>query len=121
AAVPFGPAIAREMTDLVKPGRVPGLRDHLRAYQIVFELDLPHNRWMSERGSILTPGQNRSLIKAKTVHMRLSNPVAQTLNDQFLADRMVAVECVTATGIVEVEPLVPRHEEVVDTIVNSLE
>src|SRR6185436_18776751 len=53
AAVPLDPAIAGERTHLVQAGRVPGLRDQLRAGQDRVGLDVPDDRWPRDRPAVL--------------------------------------------------------------------
>ncbi len=121
ATVPFRPAVAREIADLVQSSGIPRLGDYLRVRQVFVEFDLPYDGRMSDGEAILTPRENGSLIEPKPVHVRFSNPVAQTINDQFLHDRMVTVERIAATGVIKIELSVPGYQEIVDAIINSFE
>src|SRR6516165_6218088 len=76
---------------------------------------------MCAGASVLAPCQDGPLIKPETVDVRLPDPVAQAFDDQLLRDRMVAVECVSATREVHVILQIPWHEEVMSAVIDAAE
>ena len=84
AAVPLGPAVAREVSHLIQAGRIPRLGDELRAGERLLELDLPDDRRVDERRAVLAARQNRALVEAEAVDVHLLHPVPQAIDNQLL-------------------------------------
>ena len=109
--VPDRPArAAREALDLVHPGGVPGLRDHLGVgQQRIFGDRLDHRRLDHH----LAPAE------PEAVDVGLGDHVPQAGEDQGADDRMVAVDRVAAAGVVEEAALLV--EEVIKAVVEPAE
>src|SRR5574337_400513 len=71
--------------------------------------------------AILAPRQNRTLVEPKSIDVCLAHPVPQTLYDELLHNRVVTVQGIAAPRVVKIELSIPRHEEVIDAIVDPLE
>ena len=87
AAVPLGPAEAREVADLVEPAGVPGLGDDLGVGQLVVELDVPEDRRVVHRAAVRPARQDRGEVEAEAVDVHLADPEAQALGDELLDQR----------------------------------
>ena len=109
------------MPDLVQPGGVPGLGDHLGIGQLVIQFDLPHHRRMRAGHPVLTARQDGPFIEAEAIHVGFPHPVAQTFDDELLGDGVVAVEGIAAAGEVHVILQVPGNQEVVSAVIDAFE
>ena len=84
AAVPFRPAVAGKIADLVQAGRVPGLGDDLGLLQRLGKLDAPDHRRMGHRHAVFAAGEDRALVETETVDVHLADPKLQALEDELL-------------------------------------
>src|SRR5213594_400373 len=84
SAIPLGPPITREMSDLVQSCGIPCLCDHFRICQDLIQLDLPNDGRIGQGCSVFAARQNGSLIEAESIDVSFPNPVAKTIDDQFL-------------------------------------
>ena len=73
AAIPFRPAVTREMADLIQPGGVPCLSDQFRIRKLLVEFDLPNNGRMLQWITVFTARQNGPLVKAEPVERETAN------------------------------------------------
>src|SRR5262249_44538438 len=119
--VPLGPAIDREVANLVEATGVPRLSDEFGIGEPFIQLNMPKSRRVFEGSAISTTSQNRGLIQAESIYMHLFYPVLQAFCDQLGCDRVVALEGVSAPTIIGIISLVIGIEAIIDTVVDPLE
>ena len=118
-AVPLGPPLRGERTDLERAGRVPGLGDDLRVGEHrIFGDQLDHRR-IRHQLALPVAAQDRSQVEAEAVDVVVVHPMPQAMEDHLADDRVVAVDRVAAAGVVLVAAVVGQH--VIDFVFQALE
>ena len=119
-SVPLCPsAPGWKASHLVHAARIPGLRDQLHARQQRIPCQTVQKRRVFHRGAILIAPKDTGQIESESVDVIVDRPVPQTLHDQFLDDRMIAVDGIPAAGEIIVIPI--RRQHIVDVVVEPLE
>jgi hypothetical protein len=116
AAVPLRPASPRERAELVEAPGIPGLGDELRVTELVRKLSQRHYGRVLHHGAVGRSRQHRSEVEPEAVDVVRVDPVAEAVEHQLRADRVVDVERVAAPGEVEQLARIVRRDHVVGVV-----
>ena len=120
ASVPFRPAFpGRERTHLIESAGIPGLGNELDISKDRIEGQTPQQRRLIQGSAVITAPEDGRQIEPETVHPVVRHPVAETVEDQLLNDRVITVQRISAATEVIVFPV--RGEHIVDIVVKSFE
>ncbi len=119
-AVPFRPAVVgRKASDLIHAARVPGFRNQLDVAEDRIVGHSLQKRRIFHWFSVAVSPQNAGQVKTEAVHMIAGHPVAQTVDNILLYDRMIAIQRIAAAG--EIIVLAVRRQHIPDIIVQTTE
>ena len=118
--VPFHPAsVVREIADLVKSARVPGLGDEFAVGQNRVVGDGLEERRIGQGIALRVAAEDRRKVEAESVDVVFGRPIAQAIEDEIAHHGVVAIEGVAAAA--EVEVIAVGGEEVVCFVVEPAE
>ncbi|OPY61476.1 MAG: hypothetical protein A4E62_03082 [Syntrophorhabdus sp. PtaU1.Bin002] len=120
-AVPLGPAISREIPNLVETACIPCLCDKPGVAEDVGEFDMPRHWCILERLPVVTPCEYARKIETKAVNVHFPDPVFQAGNQEGCYNRKVAVYRVAAARVIPVGPEVIGIKVVEASIAESFE
>ncbi len=99
-SVPFLPAVPDKAAHLVETGGIPGFGDQLGAGQYRVGLNVPEDRGVFQGMAGFVAGEDGGEIEPEAVHVHLSDPVAEAVEDQTTDDRLIGVQGVPGAGVV---------------------
>ncbi|OPY71812.1 MAG: hypothetical protein A4E63_01406 [Syntrophorhabdus sp. PtaU1.Bin050] len=120
-AVPLGPAVSREIPDLIETACIPCFCDKSGVAEDVGEFDMPGHGCVLERFPIVTSCEYARKIEAKAVNVHLPDPVLQAGDQEGCYNRKVAVYRVAAARVIPVGPEVVGIKVVKASIAESFE
>ena len=118
ATVPLCPTQIAERPDLVSTRSIPRFGDDFGVRQHRILSNQIHQRWVRHQVPVAIARKDARKIKSEPIDMVVMYPMSQAMENELAANRMVAIECVTATGVVAVV-CSARIEDVVDLILKS--
>ena len=119
-SVPFRPAFpGREGADLIEAAGIPCFRDQLYISKDGIKSQATQKRRLVHGGAVLVAAQDGRKVEPETVDPVLGGPVAQTVQDHLLDNRMVAVQSISAAA--EIIIMAVGGQQIINIVVKAFE